>query len=89
LDIDPRLASQIVSDIRSGAPIDEIGERVGKLHSLPRSNVIAHYGSAQPLEMDGQCDLIAARASVTPVRYAMRSTTYEKRSPWGASTGSP
>jgi tetratricopeptide (TPR) repeat protein len=52
LDIDPRLASQIVSGIRSGAPFDEISERVGKLHSLPRSNVIAHYGSAQPLEMD-------------------------------------
>jgi tetratricopeptide (TPR) repeat protein len=31
LDIDPRLASQIVSDIRSGAPIDEISEQVGKL----------------------------------------------------------
>jgi tetratricopeptide (TPR) repeat protein len=66
LDIDPRLASQIVSDIRSGAPIDEISERVGKLHSLPRSNVIAHYGSAQPLEMEGLCDLIAAQAAVMP-----------------------
>jgi tetratricopeptide (TPR) repeat protein len=66
LDIDPRLASQIVSDIRSGASIDEISERVGKLHSLPRSNVIAHYGSAQPLEMEGLCGLIAAQAAVMP-----------------------
>jgi tetratricopeptide (TPR) repeat protein len=66
IDIDPRLASQIVSDIRSGAPIDEISEQLTKLHSLPRSNVIAHYGSAQSLEMDSLCDLIAAQAAVTP-----------------------
>jgi hypothetical protein len=37
-------------------PIDLTG------HSLPRSNVIAHYGSA--LEMDGLCELIAAQAAV-------------------------
>jgi tetratricopeptide (TPR) repeat protein len=47
LDVDPGLAAQIVSDIRSGTPIGEIGERLTKLHSLPRSNVIAHYGSAR------------------------------------------
>jgi tetratricopeptide (TPR) repeat protein len=66
LDIDPRLASQIVSDIRSGAPINEISEQLSKLHSLPRSNVVAHYGSAQSLEMDGLCELIAAQAAITP-----------------------
>src|SRR5262249_23582818 len=43
LDVDPRLASQIVSDIRSGRTLDELGDKLSKLHSLPRSNVIAHY----------------------------------------------
>ncbi|TYO61479.1 tetratricopeptide repeat protein [Bradyrhizobium hipponense] len=66
LDVDPRLTSQIVSNIRVGATIDEISEQLGKLHSLPRSNVIAHYGSALPLEMAGLCELIAAQATVTP-----------------------
>lgn len=66
LDVDPRLAAEIVSNIRSGAPIDDIGERLSKLHSLPRSNVIAHYGSAQPLGMSGLCDLIDAQSAVMP-----------------------
>lgn len=66
LDVDPSLATQIVSDIRSGRPIGEIKERLARLHSLPRSNVIAHYGSAGPLGLDHLCDLIAAQAAVAP-----------------------
>jgi tetratricopeptide (TPR) repeat protein len=66
LDVDPRLAAQIVADIGSGMPIEEIGERLGKLHSLPRSNVIAHYGSARPLEMNHLCDLIDVQTAVVP-----------------------
>jgi tetratricopeptide (TPR) repeat protein len=64
LDVDPNLATQIVSDIRTGTPIREIREWLPKLHSLPRSNVIAHYGSAGPLELDDLCDLIEAQAAV-------------------------
>jgi tetratricopeptide (TPR) repeat protein len=66
LDVDPGLAAQIVSDIRSGTPIREIEERVAKLHSLPRSNVIAHYGSARPVDLDDLCGLIEAQATVAP-----------------------
>jgi tetratricopeptide (TPR) repeat protein len=66
LDVDPGLATQIVSDIRSGTQIREIGERLIRLHSLPRSNVVAHYGSARPLERDHLCDLIEAQAAVAP-----------------------
>jgi tetratricopeptide (TPR) repeat protein len=66
LDIDPRLSAQIIADIRSGVPIEEIGKRLGKLHSLPRSNVIAHYGSARSLELNSLCDLISAQAAVVP-----------------------
>jgi hypothetical protein len=66
LDVDQRLAAEIVSDIRSGAPIEDIGERLSKLHSLPRSNVIAHYGSARPFGMNALCDLIDAQAAVMP-----------------------
>jgi tetratricopeptide (TPR) repeat protein len=66
LDVDPGLAAQIVSDIRSGTPIGEIGERLTKLHSLPRSNVIAHYGSARSAGLDDLCGLIEAQAAVAP-----------------------
>jgi tetratricopeptide (TPR) repeat protein len=66
LDVDPGLAAQIVSDIRSGTPIGEIGERLTKLHSLPRSNVIAHYGSARSAGLDDLCRLIEAQAAVAP-----------------------
>jgi tetratricopeptide (TPR) repeat protein len=66
LDVDPRLVAQIVSGIRSGDPIDDMRERVSKLHSLPKSNVVAHYGSAQPLGMNDLCDLVDAQASVMP-----------------------
>jgi hypothetical protein len=66
LDVHPDLAAEIVSDIRSGAPIEEIRERLEKLHSLPRSNVIAHYGSARPLDLDGLCALIEAQTAVAP-----------------------
>ncbi|QQO19088.1 hypothetical protein JJB98_03755 [Bradyrhizobium diazoefficiens] len=41
-------------------------ERLTRLHSLPRSNVIAHYGSAGPLELDQLGDLIEAQAAVAP-----------------------
>jgi tetratricopeptide (TPR) repeat protein len=66
LDVHPGIAAEIVSDIRSGVPIEEIGERLEKLHSLPRSNVIAHYGSARPLDLDGLCALIEAQTAVAP-----------------------
>lgn len=66
LDVNPGLAAQIVSDIRSGTPIREIGERLARLHSLPRSNVVAHYGSARPLELNHYCDLIEAQAAIAP-----------------------
>lgn len=66
LDVHPSLAAEIVSDIRSGIPVEEIGERLEKLHSLPRSNVIAHYGSARPLDLDGLCALIEAQTAVAP-----------------------
>lgn len=66
LDVDARLAAEIVSDIRSGVPIERIGEKLSKLHSLPRSNVIAHYGSARPLELDKLCDLIDSQVAVAP-----------------------
>lgn len=66
LDVDQRLAAEIVSGIRSGISLEEIGESLGKLHSLPRSNVIAHYGSARPLGLDRLCDLIDAQAAVAP-----------------------
>ncbi|MBB4426588.1 tetratricopeptide (TPR) repeat protein [Bradyrhizobium sp. CIR48] len=66
LDVDPSLATQIVSDIRTGRPIGEIKERLTRLHSLPRSNVIAHYGSAGPLGLDHLRDLIEAQAAVAP-----------------------
>ena len=66
LDVDPGLAAQIVSDIRSGTPIGEIGERLTKLHSLPRSNVIAHYGSARSSGLNDLCGLIEAQAAVAP-----------------------
>jgi hypothetical protein len=52
--------------IRSGRTIEEIGDKLSKLHSLPRSNVVAHYGSAQLLDMDGLCDLLSAQAAVVP-----------------------
>jgi len=64
LDVHPDLATEIVSDIRSGVPIEEIGEQLEKLHSLPRSNVIAHYGSARPLDLDGLRALIEAQTAV-------------------------
>ena len=66
LDVHPDLSAEIVSDIRSGVPIEEIGERLEKLHSLPRSNVIAHYGSARPLDLDGLCALIEAQTAIAP-----------------------
>lgn len=66
LDVHPSLAAEIVSDIRSGISIEEVGERLEKLHSLPRSNVIAHYGSARPLRLDGLCALIEAQTAVAP-----------------------
>jgi tetratricopeptide (TPR) repeat protein len=66
LDVDPSPAAQIVADIRSGNPIEEIGAKLNKLHSLPRSNVIAHYGSARPLELDSLCGLIGAQAAIAP-----------------------
>ncbi|MET4524062.1 tetratricopeptide repeat protein [Bradyrhizobium sp. JR18.2] len=66
LDVDQSLAAQIVSDIRSGTPIRNIKERLTRLHSLPRSNVLAHYGSARPLELADLCDLIEAQAAVAP-----------------------
>ena len=66
LDVHPSLAAEIVSNIRSGIPIEEVGERLEKLHSLPRSNVIAHYGSARPLDLDGLCALIEAQTAVAP-----------------------
>lgn len=66
LDVDPSLATQIVSDIRTGTPIREIKERLIRLHSLPRSNVLAHYGSARPLELEDLAELIEAQAAVAP-----------------------
>lgn len=66
LDVDPGLAWQIVSDIRTGTPIREIKEQLIRLHSLPRSNVIAHYGSAGPLELADLCELIEAQAALAP-----------------------
>ncbi len=66
LDVDPSLAAQIVSDIRTGAPIRDVKERLNGLHSLPRSNVVAHYGSARPLELEELCVLIEAQAAVAP-----------------------
>jgi len=66
LDVDPGLAAQIVSDIRSGTLLREIEGRVEKLHSLPRSNVIAHYGSARPLDLNGLRGLIEAQTAVAP-----------------------
>lgn len=66
LDVDPSLAAQIVASIRSGSPIEQIGETLSRLHSLPRSNVIAHYGSARPLELDDLCGLIDAQAAIAP-----------------------
>jgi tetratricopeptide (TPR) repeat protein len=57
VDVDPRLAAQIISEIRSGVPFDGIGEQLKRLHSLPRSNVIAHYGSAESLDIEGLCAL--------------------------------
>jgi hypothetical protein len=64
LDVHPSLAAEIVSEIRCGITLREIGERLEKLHSLPRSNFIAHYGSARPLELDDLCGLIEAQATV-------------------------
>jgi tetratricopeptide (TPR) repeat protein len=64
LDVDSSLAAQIVSDIRAGKSMREIKERLTKLHSLPRSNVIAHYGSARPIVLSDLCDLIEAQAAV-------------------------
>jgi tetratricopeptide (TPR) repeat protein len=64
LDVNPSLAAEIVSDIRCGIALREIEERLEKLHSLPRSNVIAHYGSARPLELDDLHGLIEAQATV-------------------------
>jgi tetratricopeptide (TPR) repeat protein len=66
LDVDFSLAAQIVSDIRSGTPIEGIEERLRKLHSLPRSNVIAHYGSAKPVRLSDLLGLIDAQAAVAP-----------------------
>lgn len=66
LDVDPGVATEIVSDIRTGRPIGEIKDGLTRLHSLPRSNVIAHYGSAGPLGLDHLRDLIAAQAAVAP-----------------------
>jgi len=66
LDVDPKLATLIVSDIRSGRPLGEMKESLTRLHSLPRSNVIAHYGSAGPLRLEYFCELIAAQAAVAP-----------------------
>ncbi|UPK12187.1 tetratricopeptide repeat protein [Bradyrhizobium sp. 155] len=66
LDVDPASAAQIVSDIRTGKSIGEIRGRLIRLHSLPRSNVIAHYGSARPLELDDLCHLIEVQAAVAP-----------------------
>ncbi|MCK1715041.1 hypothetical protein [Bradyrhizobium sp. 143] len=66
LDVDPNLATQIVSDIRSGRSIGEIKDSLTRLHSLPRSNVIAHYGSAGPLGLEHLRELIEAQAAVAP-----------------------
>jgi tetratricopeptide (TPR) repeat protein len=89
LDVQPVIAAEIVSDIRSGVPIEEIGARLEKLHSLPRSNVIAHYGSARPLDLDGLRGLIAAQTAVAPGAVCDAINDVRRRSPWVASTGRP
>lgn len=66
LDVDTSLASQIILDIRAGKRLHEIKEHLIKLHSLPRSNVLAHYGSARQLELDDLCGLIEAQGAIAP-----------------------
>jgi hypothetical protein len=66
LEVDPQLAAQIIAELRAGTPRAAAARRLGRLHALPRSNVIAHYGAAAPLDADGLCELIEAQAMIAP-----------------------
>jgi uncharacterized membrane protein (UPF0127 family)/tetratricopeptide (TPR) repeat protein len=66
LDIDPGLASSIVAAIRAGEDLDALGTEAFKLHALPRSNLIAHFGSAKVLGLAHLLKLIEAQATVAP-----------------------
>jgi uncharacterized membrane protein (UPF0127 family)/tetratricopeptide (TPR) repeat protein len=66
LDIDPGLASSIVAAVRAGKDLDGLSVEALRIHALPKSNLIAHFGSAQVLGEIHLLELIEAQATVAP-----------------------
>jgi hypothetical protein len=67
LGAEPRLASQVVAKLRSGAGRATLTEEIRALDALPRSNLSAHLGARTP-DLDAMLDLLDAQTAIAAGR---------------------
>jgi hypothetical protein len=64
LDVRPELASHIIAKLKAGTSGEEFDEILSSLHALPKSNVLAFFGSQSPLSVTDLIHLLEAQAIV-------------------------
>ena len=64
LDVAPDLAKQIITLLKKGAAYNELKDALNSLHALPRSNVLAHLGSASPMGVAELLQLLETQATI-------------------------
>ena len=64
LDVAPDLAKQVIAQLKRGATKKELNDILIALHALPKSNVLAHLGSASRLVVADLLQLLQAQATI-------------------------
>jgi hypothetical protein len=64
LDVQPELASRIVTKLQQSASRKQLEDELVSLHALPKTNVLAHLGSQSPLGVPGLFELLQAQATI-------------------------
>ena len=63
-DVAPDLAKHIIGELKKGATKQELADALTSLHTLPRSNVMAHLGSTSPMGVADLLQLLQTQATI-------------------------
>jgi hypothetical protein len=64
LDVRPEVASHVIGKLEAGVCREELDEVLSSLHALPKSNVLAFFGSKSPLTVAELIQLLEAQAII-------------------------
>jgi hypothetical protein len=64
IDVNPELSKQVIAKLKAGASWSELDDVLSSLHSLPRSNVLAHLGAQSAIGVGKLLKLIDAQATI-------------------------